>query len=53
MMSYSMKELLDKYIAEIKKIYGTHLQEVILYGSYARGDFKEDSDIDMVQILIS
>ena len=22
MMSYSMKELLDKYIAEIKKIYG-------------------------------
>ena len=47
MMSYSMKELLDKYIAEIKKIYGTHLQEVILYGSYARGDFKEDSDIDM------
>lgn len=29
MMSYSMKELLDKYIAEIKKIYGTHLQEVI------------------------
>ena len=45
-MSYSMKELLDKYIAEIKKIYGTHLQEVILYGSYARGDFKEDSDID-------
>lgn len=27
MMSYSMKELLDKYIAEIKKIYGTHLQD--------------------------
>ena len=47
-MSYSMKELLDKYIAEIKKIYGTHLQEVILYGSYARGDFKEDSDIDIM-----
>ena len=50
-MSYSMKELLDKYIAEIKKIYGTHLQEVILYGSYARGDFKEDSDID-IMILV-
>ena len=47
MMSYSMKELLDKYIAEIKKIYGTHLQEVILYGSYARGILKK------IQILIS
>ena len=46
-----MKELLDKYIAEIKKIYGTHLQEVILYGSYARGDFKEDSDIDIMILL--
>jgi len=51
MMSYSMKELLDKYIAKIKKIYGTHLQEVILYGSYARGDFKEDSDIDIMILL--
>lgn len=50
-MSYSMKELLDKYIAELKKIYGTHLQEVILYGSYARGDFKEDSDIDIMILL--
>ena len=48
MMSYSMKELLDKYIAEIKKIYGTHLQEVIFYGSYAREDIKEDSDIDIM-----
>lgn len=50
-MSYSMKELLDKYIAELKKIYGTHLQEVILYGSYARGDFKDDSDIDIMILL--
>ena len=24
------------------------MQEVILYGSYARGDFKEDSDIDIM-----
>src|SRR6266496_5187422 len=25
--------------------------EVILYGSYARGDFKEDSDVDILILL--
>ena len=41
----------DKRIAEIKKIYGTHLRKVILYGSYARGDFKSDSDVDIMILL--
>ena len=34
-----------------KKIYGIYLKEVILYGSYARGDFTEDSDIDIMILL--
>ena len=41
----------DNRIAEIKKIYGTHLRKVILYGSYARGDFKSDSDVDIMILL--
>ena len=43
--------LLERYVEEIKKIYGEQLKSVILYGSYARGDFKADSDID-VMILV-
>lgn len=43
--------LLKQYIEEIKKIYGERLKSVILYGSYARGDFKPDSDID-IMILV-
>ncbi len=34
-----------------KKIYGTHLSKIILYGSYARGDFRPDSDVDIMILL--
>ena len=39
-MPQAIKRVIEQYIAEIKKIYGTHLRKIILYGSYARGDFK-------------
>ena len=47
-MPQTTQSLIEQYIAEIKKIYGTHLRKVILYGSYARGDFKSDSDVDIM-----
>ena len=34
-----------------KKIYGDAIKEIYLYGSYARGDFDEDSDIDFAAIV--
>ena len=36
---------------EVKKIYGGHLCKVILYGSYARGNFSTDSDVDIMILL--
>lgn len=50
-MSQTMQSLIEQYISEIKKIYGLHLRKVILYGSYARGDFREDSDVDIMILL--
>ncbi len=50
-MSQITKSLLNKYVDEIKAIYGPHLRRVILYGSYARGDFRQDSDIDIMILL--
>lgn len=46
-----IRDLLNKYVNEIQKIYGSHLKQVILYGSYARGDFNEDSDVDIMILL--
>lgn len=50
-MPQIMQNLMEQYIFEIKKIYGPHLKKVILYGSYARGDFRTDSDVDLMILL--
>ena len=50
-MPQTIHTLLTQYLLEIQKIYGTHLKSVILYGSYARGDYTPDSDVD-IMILV-
>lgn len=46
-----MRNILNQYAKEVLQVYGKSLQSVILYGSYARGDFTEDSDVD-IMILV-
>ena len=50
-MPKSMQDLMEQYVEVIKRIYGTHVRQIILYGSYARGDFRPDSDVD-IMILV-
>lgn len=41
----------QKIAKTYRSIYGKDLEQVILYGSYARGDYDENSDIDMAAIV--
>lgn len=46
-----VREHLEAYVTELKKIYQENLQRVVLYGSYARGDYNKDSDVDVMILL--
>lgn len=46
-----VQSLIEQYVVEIQNIYGTHLRQIILFGSYARGDYRADSDIDIMILL--
>lgn len=35
----------------VKELFGDKLKGLILFGSYARGDFDEDSDIDVMVLV--
>ena len=53
-MSNKMKNILEEYVKGLIKVVGKNLKQVILYGSYARGEQsngKEVSDID-IMILV-
>ena len=43
--------ILQKMAQIYRSVYGEELVQVILYGSYARGDYSHDSDVDLVAIV--
>ncbi|MBI4802082.1 MAG: nucleotidyltransferase domain-containing protein [Elusimicrobia bacterium] len=45
------KKAVDKLIRGLRELYGANLSRVILYGSKARGDATEDSDVDVMVML--
>lgn len=50
-MSDELKKLIEMYVSYVRKIYGEHVRQIILYGSYARGDFNSQSDVDIMILL--
>lgn len=43
--------LLRETRTELSNIFGEKLESVILYGSYARGDYDSESDIDVMALI--
>lgn len=46
-----LNAILNKLAAVYRDTYGDSIEQILLYGSYARGDNGKDSDIDVVAIV--
>lgn len=47
-MPNSIDKVLSEFNNKIRKLLGNRLKSIILYGSYARGDYNEKSDVDLM-----
>jgi type I restriction enzyme S subunit len=50
-MTRRIRKLLKEFKTNVSRIYGEQLKAVYLYGSYARGENVEGSDLDIVVVL--
>ena len=51
MSRQKLQTISDKVVFCAQKIFADKMDKVLLYGSYARGDYTDDSDIDIMIIL--
>lgn len=47
-MPNTTKKIIGQLVNEIKGLLGHRVKKIILYGSYARGDYDKNSDIDIM-----
>ena len=46
-----IEHILKEFREKAEKLYGKRLKSIILYGSYARGQATQDSDVDLAIVL--
>ena len=46
-----INKMLQQFVEMSLKSYEAHIRKIILFGSYARGDFRSDSDIDIMVLV--
>lgn len=51
-MSNKIKNILEEYVKGLLRIIGKDLKQVILYGSYARGEQDQNGEISDIDIMI-
>lgn len=44
----NISKVIDEFVKGANEILGNRVKKIILYGSYARGDYNEGSDIDIM-----
>jgi predicted nucleotidyltransferase len=53
MRNEELNNIIQEFNGEIRNIAGSNLKRVLLFGSHARGDAEEGSDIDLLLIFES
>jgi predicted nucleotidyltransferase len=46
-----IQPILSSFKKTVQEMYGDRLEKILLYGSYARGDYNTESDIDLMVVL--
>lgn len=46
-----LNTILNEFAKSSRQAFGDELNEIILYGSYARGDYDEESDVDIAILM--
>ena len=47
-MPKNVNKEIQEFIKQVKELLGIRLKKIILYGSYARGDYNKQSDVDIM-----
>jgi len=47
----TVAHMLQEFREVLSRLYGPRLRDVLLFGSYARGDFDSESDVDVLVVL--
>lgn len=47
-MPININKIIEQFVKEVHKVLGNRVKKIILYGSYARGDYHKNSDVDIM-----
>lgn len=50
-MPEAIREIVHEYAKDMRRLFGKDFGKVVVYGSYARGDYRENSDIDLMILV--
>lgn len=50
-MPVTVRDVVYEFAKDMKRLFGADLSKVLVYGSYARGDYTENSDVDVMVLV--